>query len=790
MIESESRRSADSKFARSIKQIWKAISGLEGKPAAWVKEELLDELESRGLRPKRSQTQVSNPFDHWGKGNVPGDLRIVDFLCEVGVRRAKLSPEWLERFLQAAAYPQSLRQERLRALFGNGDVILPHQLFSLPARYGDFLGRKPDLEAVVEALRSSWPVFLVQGMGGVGKTTLALEVAYACAGQPRAAACELAWPHFTYIIWTSADGTTLTLNDLLDTIALHLGFSGLTQKSIPEKRNRVNDILAQQPVLLIVDNFETITDIAIADFCAKVPSKTQVLLTSRETEKLLPPIFQRFPPARIRLGGLPDEEALTFLRLEAQQLANLRRGNERARLEGVVAADDQTLLPLVKATEGNPKALYLALGYIADNALPLPTLVRDLYAAADSVAGLFDYFFNQAWNRCSEHARELWRVLPFFASPARREALGAAAGLEGRYFHDALEQLQSRSLVEVVGGADNEPLYHAHPLVRALPRQRSDPDLESRERKQWLAWYLEHLSRNVSDTLPHLVALDQEYDNVKVAITWALENHDPLAPTLVRNFWYYLFIRGQWRLCETFLSRALEQATSLGDTILRLHLASRLGWILQETWRPEAALKQLRQVETEILEMNQPTLLEETRVLNYLGQVYFRQNDLARAEECQIHFLRLAEQVGDRRGAHSGGYHLGQVKFRQGKIDEAEKIFRDLIKLAQDIPWLRGEGWSANRLAQVLIHQGRLDEAERWLDHSGRIANQHQEPQMQAHVCFGRAQLARQRARLQNMHDGIENAQRYALDALELYQRLEACINVDEVQAFLAELDQ
>jgi tetratricopeptide (TPR) repeat protein len=353
-----------------------------------------------------------------------------------------------------------------------------------------------------------------------------------------------------------------------------------------------------------------------------------------------------------------------------------------------------------------------------------------------------------------------------------------------------LEQLQSRSLVEVVEGQDSEPRYHAHPLVRALPRQRSNPDLESRERKQWLAWYLGFLSQNMSDTLPHLVALDQEYDNIKVAITWALENHDPLAPTLVRNFWYYLFIRGHWQLCETFLSRALEQATSLGDTILRLHLASRLGWILEETWHPEAALKQLRQVETEILEMNQPTLLEETHVLNYLGQVHFRQNDLARAEEYQTHFLSLAERLGDRRGAHLGGYHLGQVKFRQGKIDEAEKIFRDLIKLAQDIPWIRGEGWSTYRLAEVLIHQRQLEEAERWLNQSGQIANQHLEPQMQAHVFFGRAQLERQRAKLPQAQGEIANARKYAQDALELYQRLEACINVDEVQAFLAELDQ
>jgi hypothetical protein len=61
---------------------------------------------------------------------------------------------------------------------------------------------------------------------------------------------------------------------------------------------------------------------------------------------------------------------------------------------------------------------------------------------------------------------------------------------------------------------------------------------------------------------------------------------------------------------------------------------------------------------------------------------------------------------------------------------------------------------------------------------------------MQAHVCFCRAQLEKKRAQLQQAQDGIENARQYAEDALELYRRLEACINVDEVQAFLVGLDR
>ncbi len=188
--------------------------------------------------------------------------------------------------------------------------------------------------------------------------------------------------------------------------------------------------------------------------------------------------------------------------------------------------------------------------------------------------------------------------------------------------------------------------------------------------------------------------------------------------------------------------------------------------------------------------MNRPALLEQTQVLNYLGQVFFRQNELERAEAYQMNSLKLAEQFGDRRGAHLAGYHLGKVKFRRGNMEEAEQIYRGLVYLAQEIPWSRGEGWSAHRLAEVLIHRGQLEEAEHWLYCSEHVANQYKEPQMQAHVRFGRAQFERKRAQLQQAHESIESARKYAQEALELYQRLEARMNVEEVQAFLAELDR
>ena len=688
----------------------------------------------------------------WRRGYVPKEPEQVAFLVRYCVAHGRVDRAWAQSLLTQARYPEleALLQELFPA--SSRQTANSCVFHNLPTRWGHFLGRGPDLEAVLEALRSSWPVILIEGMGGVGKTTLALEVAYASAGQPREAAREFTWPHFDYIVWTSAAERELTFEELLDTLAHRLNYPGLTQRSLAEKRERIRDVLAQQPVLLIVDDFETVTDHAIADFLVRVPPTTKVLLTGREGDYLLPPIFRRYPPARIRLGGLPDAEALVFLRKEARRLAGLRRGRYHAewmRLEAVVHADDRTLLPLVRATEGNPKALALALGYIADHALSLPALVQHLYAAADTVAGLFDYLFAQAWERCSDEARALWRVIPFFAAPARREALEAASGLQGRSFRDALEALLGRSLLEAVEGDDGEPRYRAHPLVRAFGQNRlkAAPAFEQEARERWVAWYTDFLAQYKQEDWSAFRALDTERENILVLLGWALENAHPVAPTLVRRFWQFLYVRGPWPLCETYTHQAIQLANAQRDTETRLWLAARLGWVFIQEGRITEAIEWLLRVERELHSLNQPNLLAKMNVLNYLCQAYLAQGNLNQAEAYTSCLLELSRQVGNFHGSRAARYYMGRIRLHRGDMAEAEQLFRRLEAENQEIGEEREVGYCSYRLAETLICQGRLEEAEGWLNRATKIADRWQEPKLQARCLFQRAELLMRRGR-------------------------------------------
>ena len=77
--------------------------------------------------------------------------------------------------------------DRLRELqAGPAPELPPPSLCTLPARLGDFTGRGTELDRLCRALTSKErraSISAIGGMGGVGKTTLAIEAAWRVAGE-------------------------------------------------------------------------------------------------------------------------------------------------------------------------------------------------------------------------------------------------------------------------------------------------------------------------------------------------------------------------------------------------------------------------------------------------------------------------------------------------------------------------------------------------------------------------------------------------------------------------------
>lgn len=179
---------------------------------------------------------------------------------------------------------------------------------NLPPRV-DFVGREQEKQQVHEALKSRSYIVMIDGIGGIGKTSLALEVLHEClAISQNSHPSSDGVQKFAAFIWTSARDRELSLNDVLDTIARTIDYPFITQLSPKEKRHEVIKRLQEKPCLLVVDNFETVMDEELHQFVLSLPEPSKCLITSR---------VQSLRQARaVSLRGMAKEEALLLIKNE------------------------------------------------------------------------------------------------------------------------------------------------------------------------------------------------------------------------------------------------------------------------------------------------------------------------------------------------------------------------------------------------------------------------------------------------------------------------------------------
>ncbi|GAF48217.1 protein kinase domain-containing protein [Rhodococcus wratislaviensis] len=176
---------------------------------------------------------------------------------------------------------------------------------NLPLELSSFVGRRHEVTEAKSLLASSRLLTLV-GIGGVGKTRLALRVA-------------------TSIQREFADGVWLVELDevhtpplLVELVATTLGLRDHTDRSL---REILLDFLSTRDILLILDNCEQVVD-AVADLATALLQQNpnmRILATSREPLAIAGEATLRVPPLTVpdpdrepSLQGLPRYDAVSL----------------------------------------------------------------------------------------------------------------------------------------------------------------------------------------------------------------------------------------------------------------------------------------------------------------------------------------------------------------------------------------------------------------------------------------------------------------------------------------------
>ena len=571
----------DNPFQKAIKRIWKGLVAQTGGEEWAIKYDLLLELIDKELLPGYKADQPTNILDTWSRGNVPPNWVILRFLAEVGYVRAKLPVSWVEEFLEAADYPRESIPPIIADLQSELVEIDRGILHNLPQRDPSrFVGRREEVAQLRHLLspdHQAW-VITVDGIGGVGKSELVLEVADRLRQEY---AMMRRRERFQAIVWVTAKETGLSeagvitpvhrrsssLDDIYTAIARVLGRLDILEADGPKRDERIYEALAGIRTLLIIDNFETLKDETVLSFIREVPRPTKVVVTTRH----------RIDVAyAIRLIGLTREDSMTLIEREAALKGALLDEEEKERL--------------FTLSRGAPIVINLIISRLALG-LPFRTAVQYLkhpeydlyrYALEDSVESIEQ----------SEAAYHLLLALALCAGDAPREALGAAAGLEEdeRQWDEGLSRLESLSLVNRDARKDR---FSMLPLTRFYLQSRlaANPDLGQRLFQGIVAYYKKLFAadesgrpdrywQSIRGAAQSEALLEQEWETVRGVLfrlheSGSYTEYLSLGLTLIHPLNYLGPLGDRLELCR----RMAEVARALGDPVEAWLLSDGIAWM-------------------------------------------------------------------------------------------------------------------------------------------------------------------------------------------------------------------
>ncbi|MBN2603375.1 MAG: ATP-binding protein [Candidatus Thermoplasmatota archaeon] len=330
---------------------------------------------------------------------------------------------------------------------------------------GGFIGREQDISAITKLLLGDLHrVVTISGAGGVGKSALALKVVNNILLSNK-------YP-FEGAIWLSAKEDQLTYagieelepslknyETLLDTVAEVMGFAFDDETSLEKKEEDVKTIFElHNRILLIVDNFETVTDQRIIDFMLDSPQNCKILVTSRRG---IGQVERRY-----ELQQLKEKEAAYLFR----QLARDKNLFSLAKL------DDNIIRTYVNKVACYPLAIKWVIGRVS--------LGQDLKTVANEISNTSSdislFCFDKIFNSLSIESKTLLYTLSCFEETPAPGVVKYVSDLNGNAFADSIHELILVSLIipeqSIDARGEIESRYGLLPLTRGYVRKQLDND--------------------------------------------------------------------------------------------------------------------------------------------------------------------------------------------------------------------------------------------------------------------------------------------------------------------------
>jgi tetratricopeptide (TPR) repeat protein len=630
--------------------------------------------------------------------------------------------------------------------------------------YG-FIGRDSAILRLERAMRRDVPAILIQGLGGVGKTSIArgfLQWLDATGG--------LDYPPF-WLGFQEIRSAEYVFNQI------GIPLFGANFGSLPpgERLKVLTQALRQNRFLIVWDNFESAAGIAGTAVSANLPvedrgllaeflnrlrgGETKVLITSRSSEDWLGPEKRFLLP----IGGFDGEERWEYCEAVLRNLGLM------------IDRKDKNLVELMDLLMGHPLAMRAI----------LPRLEK---MGAGAILAAIRLNIGALGGREEEALARIYATLEFVqrSLPPELRGLLVPLALHENYVDaDYLEAMskvadpswmrtQIDGLMHALSVAGllqdlGQATYWMHPLLTSYLRSMAGPRAEAALRERWTRAFVDFMGRFAISLAPR-------------------ELHEQKVPFQIHG--------------ENF-RHALDEAGKLGMETPSYALMQSMGSFAQNSRNFTEATRLYERLAKAFAQAgNAPA---EAAIYSLLGMLAEEQRDFDVAERWYRKSLAITETRGGDHGAGTYG-HLGTLAHRRGRLDEAKGWYTKAAALFEKLQDEDGAAKTYHHLGMVAQDEGELAEAEssytksleikeRRSDQLGISTTCHQLGSLaQERGDFGKAQewYLRSLSTAERLGDELgaartlgqlgiltrqagdpNAAERYYLEALEIFQRLQ-----------------
>jgi SEFIR domain/TIR domain len=633
------------------------------------------------------------------------------------------SYEALYRYLTDQPLPQTLHRLTSLASQCSRQNFLSEQIYTntLPERGKcSLIGRNKEITQLIKRISPSNTQIIhrIQGVGGVGKTSLAIEVSHQCLEARKSNEFIPGIPLFDAFIFISFKDepypTFNTFKPLAERAKMPLDIHSIICTALGEKRidklppeqlsQTSYEALSKQPTLLIVDNMETLNDDEdqeILNFLNGVPQSTKVIITTREGN---------ISPS-IALAGLEQKDTIDAI-------------EEESKLRGINVSEKE-MLEIHSSTGGN----LFVIKDILNQKERRGDIEEILSSESGAVEQSLEKCLGKQINSLKSQNKLSYKILIALIMLNGLSGKDLLLEVAGPAVANQRKSDYSRALLEleqfcfIVKQENN--CYSIEPTTREyIQRQWNEiePDMIDAMERRKLDYYLKltdkHGGEDKGNWKEQYEPLKREWDNIKQVLQkyktqgdWTKlvrmwENIDRYADlnvywqerldwwtiikenvtdnprittqALAEKAWSKILIGNNSEDYDTarkWLESAQKQYRFIGDELIKANIAnySAIAW---ESYNKETSKYWLEQ-ESVIIENNSLEIADATRIRYRARNLYFR----AAIEDNQ---------------------------------DTAEQQFRKVIKLCKQIDWRRFSNYARNNLADILVTKNidSLQEAE------------------------------------------------------------------------------